>query len=92
MTCNALFRYDWHMDISVTIYSIDLTFSACTVKVPLEGRLSQISYLGPSFYFMTKNGIFFFKAMKVSDEDAICTCHFACTESEVVFQIFSDNG
>ena len=51
--CSLLF---FNMDISVTIYSIDLTCSVCTVKVPLEGTLSQISYLGPSFYFMTKNG------------------------------------
>ena len=44
------------MDISVNIYSIDLKFSVCTIKILLEGSVSQIIYLGPSFYFMPKNG------------------------------------
>ena len=44
------------MDISVTIYNIDLEFSVSILNVLLEGSVSQISDLGPSFYFMTKNG------------------------------------
>ena len=44
------------MDISVTIYAIDLRFSVYILKVPLEGSVSQILDLGPSFHFMAKNG------------------------------------
>ena len=44
------------MDISVTIYIVDLKFSVCILKVLLEGRVSQIFIVGPSFHFMTKNG------------------------------------
>ena len=44
------------MNISVTIYDIDLRFSVYILKVPLEGRVSQFFYLGPSFHFMAKNG------------------------------------
>ena len=47
------------MDISVTIYLIDLGFSVYILKVLLEGRVSQILYLGPSFHFMAKNGQLF---------------------------------
>ena len=44
------------MDISVNIYIIDLIFSKCIFEVIVEGSVSQNIYLGPSFYFMTKNG------------------------------------
>ena len=44
------------MDISVTIHIIPLRFSVCILKVLLEGSVSQIFDLGPSFYFMAKNG------------------------------------
>ena len=44
------------MDISVNIYIIDLKFSVYILKVPLEGSVSQIFYLGPCFHFMAKNG------------------------------------
>ena len=44
------------MDISVTIYITELKFSVWILKVLLEGSVSQIFDLGPSFYFMTKNG------------------------------------
>ena len=44
------------MDISVTIYNIDLESSVSILNVLLEGSMSQIFDLGPSFYFMTKNG------------------------------------
>ena len=33
-----------------------LIFSVCVLKVLFKGRLSQIFDLGPSIYFMTKNG------------------------------------
>ena len=48
------------MDISVTIYVIDLRFSVCILKVLLEGSVSQILDLGPSFHFMPKNYLSFF--------------------------------
>ena len=44
------------MDISLTIYIINLKLSVSILNVPLEGSVSQIFDLGPSFYFMTKNG------------------------------------
>ena len=44
------------MDISVTTYIINLKLSVHILKVVLEGKVSQISDLGPSFYFMPKNG------------------------------------
>ena len=44
------------MDISVTIHIISLRFSVYIRKVLPEGSVSQIFYLGPSFYFMAKNG------------------------------------
>ena len=44
------------MDISVPSHIIHLTFSVCSLKVLLEGSMSQIFYLGPSFHFMAKNG------------------------------------
>ena len=47
------------MDISVTIYLIDLSFSVYILKVLLEGSVSQFFYLGPSFHFMAKNGQLF---------------------------------
>ena len=40
------------MDISVTIYVMDLKFSVCPLEVLIEGRVSQISDRGPSFDFM----------------------------------------
>ena len=43
-------------DISVTIHVMRLTFSECDLKVPLEGSVFQIIYLGLSFYFIPKNG------------------------------------
>ena len=44
------------MDISFNIYIIDLIFSMCILEVFVEESMSQNIYLGPSFYFMTKNG------------------------------------
>ena len=44
------------MDISLTIYIIKLNFFVNILNVPLEGSVSQIFDLGPSFYFMIKNG------------------------------------
>ena len=60
------------MNITVTIYVFDLEFSLYALKVPLEGRVSQIFYLAFSFYFMSKNGkllvifnLFFSKLHKI---------------------------
>ena len=44
------------MNISVTIKVFDLKCSVYALNVPLERRVSQIFYLGFSFYFMSKNG------------------------------------
>ena len=44
------------MDISVTIKDFELKFSMWYPNIPLEGSMSQNFNLGPSFYFMSKNG------------------------------------
>ena len=44
------------MDISVTIYAVNLRFSVYILKILIEGSVSQIFDLGPSLYFMAKNG------------------------------------
>ena len=43
-------------DISVTITDFELKFSMCNPNIPFEGKLSHNFDLGPSFYFMPKNG------------------------------------
>ena len=45
-----------HIDISVTIYVIDLKCAVFVLNIPLDGSMSQIFYLGPSLYFMSKIG------------------------------------
>ena len=44
------------MDTSITIYIIYLIFSVSILKVVLQGSVSHIFNIGPSFYFMEKNG------------------------------------
>ena len=39
-------------DISVTTLDITMKFSMTALHIHSEGSVSQISYLGPSFYFM----------------------------------------
>ena len=39
-------------DISVTTLDITMTFSMAALHIHSEGSMSQIVYLGPSFYFM----------------------------------------
>ena len=41
-----------NMDILVTTLDITMKFSMTALHVHLEGSVSQIFYLGPSFYFM----------------------------------------
>ena len=48
--------YFLNSDISVTIHVMRQTFSECDLKVLLEGSVSQIFFLGLSFYFIPKNG------------------------------------
>ena len=45
--------YFLNSDISVTIYVIEMNFYMCAHKVPPEGSIFNI---GPSYYFMSKNG------------------------------------
>ena len=42
----------------VTIYVIDLRFVVCILKVLLEGSVSQIFNVGPSFFLCQKTGNF----------------------------------
>ena len=39
-------------DISVTTLDITMKFSMTALHIHSEGSVSQICYLGPSFYFM----------------------------------------
>ena len=39
-------------DISVTTLDITMKFSMAALHIHSEGSVSQIFYLGPSFYFM----------------------------------------
>ena len=39
-------------DISIIVADIILKFSVLVLHILSEGSVSQISYLGPSFYFM----------------------------------------
>ena len=48
--------YVLNMDILLNIYTLVITFYTDILNFPLEGTVSQIFYLGPGFYFMTKNG------------------------------------
>ena len=40
----------------MNIYVIDLKFCVCIPNIRVEGSMSQIFNLGPSFYFMSKIG------------------------------------
>ena len=53
------------MDISVTLKDFKMKFSMHVLKVLLEGTVSQIFYLGLSFYFIkiTGNFLLFFKTV-----------------------------
>ena len=53
------------MDISVNIHYFQLNFSVCNQNILLEGSVSQNCYLGPSFYFMSKN-VFFGDCLSLS--------------------------
>ena len=54
---NLFFHYYLlNMDISLNIYTLVMQFYTCVLNIPLEGSVSQIFYLGPGFYFMTKHG------------------------------------
>ena len=46
----------FNMDISLDSCVRELKFCIVGHKIPLEGGVSQIFYLGLSFYFMLKNG------------------------------------
>ena len=48
--------YFFNIDILVTVHVFDLKFCFHILKVPLEGSVSQILYLGLGSYFMSKNG------------------------------------
>ena len=43
-----------HMFVNIQV--MNMKFSVWFLKIRLEGSLSQIFYLGPSFYVLSKNG------------------------------------
>ena len=55
--------YFLNMDISLGICLLSMKFCTVSHRILLEGSVSQIFYLGLSFYFMPKKGNFltFFK-------------------------------
>ena len=56
--------------LSVTIAYKDLKFCLLSTDIHLEGTMSQIFYLGLSFYFMSKNGKHFLKILSIIFEVA----------------------
>ena len=54
--CGFLMFFLREAYLKFVIYITDLRFSVWILNVLLEGSVSQICYLGPSFHFMTKNG------------------------------------
>ena len=52
-------------DFVFTIMSSDLKLSELVDNIHLEGTVSQIFYLGPTFYFMSKNGKLFIRFHKI---------------------------
>ena len=50
---NLIFHVTFlNKDISVTTLDITIKFSMTALHIHSEGSVSQIFYLGPSFYFM----------------------------------------
>ena len=50
---NLIFHvFFFNKDISVTTLDITMKFSMTALHIHSEGSVSQIFYLGPSFYFM----------------------------------------
>ena len=50
---NLIFHViSFNKDISVTTLDITMKFSMTALHIHSEGSVSQILYLGPSFYFM----------------------------------------
>ena len=49
MTFHVIF---FNMDILVTTLDITMKFSMTALHIHFEGSVSQIFYLGPSFYFI----------------------------------------
>ena len=61
-----LHYYFLNKDISVTDKENSLEFSRVVLEVSLEGSMSQIFYLGPSFYFMLCRTKYFINKGKVT--------------------------
>ena len=59
---NRIFdNYFLNVNFSLTIAHREFKSRLHSLHTPLEGTLSQISYLGLGFYFMSKNGKHFVK-------------------------------
>ena len=43
-------------DYSLNLHGINMKFETHTLGILIEGTVSQIFYLGLTFYFMVKNG------------------------------------
>ena len=63
---NVIFdNYFLNVNFSITKAYIALNFCLPCLHTHLEGTVLQIFYLGPGFYFMTKNGKHLRKIVKI---------------------------
>ena len=63
---NLFFHFCFlNIDILLNIYTLVIRFYTDILNFPLEGTLSQIFYLGPGFYFMTKKRVTFAHFLKL---------------------------
>ena len=63
--------YFLNMDISLNIYTLVIKVYTGVLNIPFEGSVSQISELGPGFYFMTKKRVTFGHFLKLYFQDFI---------------------
>ena len=71
LTCREIekcifYLHLFNMDISVAIAATYLKFQNIVSDILMEGTVSQIFYIGPSFYFMKCGNLVFKKYQKVS--------------------------
>ena len=59
------------MDISLNIYTLLIKLYTGVLNIPLEGSVSQIFYLGPSFFFNEKKRVNFGHFLKLYFQDFI---------------------
>ena len=51
-----IFSQFWNLNISIVPVCVSMKFLPVVDNIQMEGTVSQIFDIGPSFYFMIKNG------------------------------------